>query len=894
MTPITTCAATLVAVRLVAPRHPGTPLASTPRTPQTAAPRDPGEQAAPHGPLILAQLFPVVALGASAGGLAALEQFFSHTLDGSGMAFVVVQHLDPTHGAMLPDLLKRFTTMKVREVSENMQIWPGNVYVIPPGKDLTLAGGLFHLHEPAEPRGLRLPIDSFFASLADERRQHAIGVILSGMGADGTRGLRAIKEKGGMTLAQDPTEAGFDSMPRSAIDAGLADHVARAAELPARVLDHLQDAPLARASDAPLDAGTHESIEKVLALLKARTHNDFSVYKRNTLFRRIARRMDVHQIARLDRYVHYLEETPRELDQLFKEFLIGVTSFFRDPTTWAHLTQSLFPELLARLPPQGALRAWVPGCSTGEEAYSLAMAFQECLQQRGLLGRHELQIFATDLDRDAIDRARAGFFSDSVTTSASPERLARFFRKEARGYRVTPEIRKMVIFAPQNVIADPPFTRLDLLCCRNLLIYLTPELQKKLIPLFHFSLNPGGILLLGSAETIGNYTDLFEPVDGKLKLFRRRASSQSLPIDFPVAISGAPARETTVMNQASINQVSLVEQLILQQHSPAAVLTNDRGDIEYISARTGKYLEPSVGKASMNILAMAREGLRLELTDAFHHAIQRQTEVRVRDVKVGLENTPVVDLTVQPLSAPEGLRGMVLVIFTDVAPPEPGAPAGARRAPAQAPELENDVLRLKAELDSARAWMQSSQEKLKSTNEELQCTNEEFQSTNEELMTSKEELQSLNEELQTLNTALQSKVDELSRANDDMANLLNSTEIATVFLDSNLNVRRFTEMAIGIIKLIPGDVGRPLSDLVTALDYPELSSDARKVMKSLAFAEREASTGDGRWFRVRIMPYRTIDNMIDGLVLTFIDISTAKKLESELRERRGLGATAPR
>jgi two-component system, chemotaxis family, CheB/CheR fusion protein len=836
-------------------------------------------------------LFPIAGIGASAGGLEALEQFLSHVPEGSGMAFVIVQHLDPTHKGIMPELLQRATGMEVFQVSDRMRVKPNRVYVIPPNKDMSILHGTLHLFEPTAPRGLRLPIDFFLRSLAEDRKERSIGVILSGMGSDGTMGLRAIKEKAGVALVQEPASARFDSMPRSAIDAGLADIVAPAEALPGKVIDYLRHARVIAKAERPLEEKDQSALEKVLILLRARTGHDFSLYKKTTVYRRIERRMGIHQIDRIALYVRYLRENPQEVELLFKELLIGVTSFFRDPAAWEQLQAEVIPECLSARPAGGVLRAWSAGCSTGEEAYSLAIAFKEALEQVKPEENFTLQIFATDLDRDAIDKARQGVYPANIAADVSPERLHRFFTKEGNGYRVGKEIREMVTFATQNVIMDPPFTRLDILICRNLLIYLTPELQKKLLPLFHYSLNPGGILFLGSAETISTFTDLFAPLNIKSRLFRRRecilpTEPVAFPASFVPAMPGVPQELTMVKPAANLQ--SLADQLLLQHFSPPAVLVNNKGDILYISGRTGKYLEPATGKANWNIFAMAREGLRFDLGSAFQKALRYHEAITVKGLKIGTNGgTQTVDITVQAIEEPEALRGMVMIVFTDVAtPPEKKGPGRSRTSPAgtaRVLELEQELRQLREEIQTTREEMQSSQEELKSTNEELQSTNEELQSTNEELTTSREEMQSLNEELQTVNAEQQSKMDELSRVNNDMRNLLNSTEIVTVFLDNELRVRRFTTGANKLFKLIPGDVGRSLSDIASDLLYPGMTEDAREVLRTLVFSEKQVAATDGRWFSVRIMPYRTMEDVIDGVVITFAEITAAKTLEAELR-----------
>lgn len=838
-------------------------------------------------------MFPIVAIGASAGGLEALEQFFHHVPPDSDMAYVVIQHLDPDHKGMMPELLQRITTMPVAQARNRMKVKPGRVYVIPPNRDLSILHGTLYLLEPIAPRGLRLPIDFFFRTLADDWHENAIGIILSGMGSDGALGVREIKEQGGLILVQDPSSAKFNGMPRSALETGVVDIVAVAPELPQRIVDYLQHAPISRIALASAEVETlaqKSGLDKVCILLRARTGHDFTLYKKNTLYRRIERRMAIHQLDRIADYVRYLRETPQEVDMLFKELLIGVTSFFRDPAAWQVLGDHALPELFAAHPAGAALRAWVVGCSTGEEAYTLAMLFREALDRHKTSARYSLQIFATDLDPDAIVKARQAHYPANIAADVSAERLARFFVEEADGYRVGKEIREIVVFAAQNVISDPPFTKLDILTCRNLLIYLGADLQKRVLPLFHYSLNPGGVLMLGSSETVGNFVDLFTTLDVKSRLFRRgKDASPVVKLDFPTRHFPAHMEYDMGISTAkpSSNLQELADQLLLQSFSPAAVMVNSAGDLVYISGRTGKYLEPAAGKVNWNIHAMARDGLRHALEMALPKALRSGEPVIVRNLTVGTNgSSQTLDLTVHPIASPAPLSGMAMLVFREVPavvkPVEAGSGKRTRRSP-RVLELEKALAQAGDEMRTLREEMQTSQEELKSANEELQSTNEELQSTNEELTTSKEEMQSLNEELQTVNIELQSKVDELSATNNDMNNLLNSTDIATVFLDSTLHVRRFTTHATRLFKLIPGDVGRPLSDIVTNLLYPELPDDAREVLRTLAFVEREVATNDERWFQVKIMPYRTMQNVIDGVVITCSDISRAKKLEADLR-----------
>jgi PAS domain S-box-containing protein len=579
--------------------------------------------------------------------------------------------------------------------------------------------------------------------------------------------------------------------------------------------------------------------------------------------------------------------------------LIGVTNFFRDPQAWEALKNEVLPRLIASHTGSGSLRAWVTGCSTGEEAYSLAMSFREAVEPFKAKKNITLQIFATDLDRDAIEKARQGLYSDNIVADVTPERLRRFFVQEERGYRVSKEIREMVAFAPQNLIMDPPFTKLHILTCRNLLIYLSAELQKKLIPLFHYSLNSGGVLLLGSAETVGTFSSLFQPLDSKSRIYRRMDQAAVVaPFEFPSAFAaatgtsqvGSETEHVSTGAPFSMNMERLADRVLVQRFAPLGVLCNDKGDILYLSGRAGKYLEPAVGKANLNIFAMARDGLRYELSSAFSSALRENRVVSVNSVPVGTNGeTQLVDLTVQRMLEPKELRGTLMVVITDVAAvgglKTPPGKVRKLTEPIRVAELEQDLQRAREEVQTTREEMQTSQEELMSTNEELQSANEELQSTIEELTTSKEEMHSLNEELQTVNHELQSKVDELSRSNNDMKNLLNSTDIATLFLDSELRVRRFTTPTARIIKLIPGDAGRPITDIASDLHYAELPNDAREVLRTLMFREKQCSTRDGRWFAVRIMPYRTLENVIDGVVITFTDASAARALEASLREQ---------
>jgi PAS domain S-box-containing protein len=705
------------------------------------------------------------------------------------------------------------------------------------------------------------------------------------MGSDGTLGLRAIKEKAGVIFVQEPASAKFDSMPRSAIDAGLADVIAPVEALPGEISAYLQHVPIITKPRLADQYISQSALEKVVILLRGQTGHDFSLYKKTTIYRRIERRMGLHQISKIANYVRFLQENLQEVELLFRDLLIGVTSFFRDPEAWKQLKAEVLPALLARGASNQALRAWIPACATGEEAYSLAILFKETLEELGPAKNITIQIFATDLDKQAIEKAREGVFPANIVADVSKKRLDCFFVKVQRGYQVAKSIRETVIFALQNIIMDPPFTKLDLMSCRNLLIYLTPELQKKLFPLFHYSLNPGGFLFLGSAETIGDFTNLFAPLAGKTQLYRRLDSALTTePLEFPTTFVPANPDAPAKPLKPTVNIQTLADQLLLQTYSPAAILINDKGDILYISGRTGKYLEPAAGKADWNIFAMAREGLRYEMTAAFKKALRQKGIVTLKNMVVGTNGgKQIVNVTIQPLSGPNALHGMVMIVFTNVAGKPKTKTTGKPRGgdSARTAELEQELEHAHQEVHNFHEEMQTSQEELKSTNEELQ-------SINEELTTSKEEMQSMNEELHTVNQELQTRLDELSRTNNDMKNLLDSTDIATLFLDNSLCVRRFTSETSKITKLIPADVGRPITDIASALLYPELADDVHQVLRTLIRVERQIPTPDGNWFAARILPYRTLDNMIDGVVITFVDITEMKRTAAALRKANEL------
>ncbi|HEY5673591.1 MAG TPA: chemotaxis protein CheB [Malonomonas sp.] len=837
--------------------------------------------------------FPIVGLGASAGGLAACEEFFKALPANSGMAFVVISHLDPTHVSILPELIQRYAKVKVFVAADGMPVQPDSVYVIPINCDLAIVNGRLQVMAQNRPRGCRLPIDTFFCSLAQDQGANAIGIILSGTGSDGTLGVKAIKAEFGMVMVQEPTSAKYDGMPQSAIATQQVDFVLPAAEMPAQLLRYTQHRILPSAKASAAGEEVQEALPKIFYLLRSQTGHDFSLYKKNTICRRIERRMHVLQIDAISEYVRYLQQSKVEIGILFKDLLIGVTNFFRDPAAYDVLKEKYLPALLRDKPQDYTLRVWVPACSSGEEVYSTAILLLECMDELNL--HYSIQLFGTDLDEEAINTARAGIYPASIANDVNPQRLARFFYRDGKHYRIKKNVRELVIFAVQNLIKDPPFSRLDLLSCRNLLIYFGPELQQRVLAVFHYSLKPDGLLLLGSSESIGKATDYFLPLDKKLKIFRRRAATEGL---YPGGLLPAPPLEVhemtvqqTAKNFKEPDVLRLVETLLQQIESPPCVIIDSASNIQYIHGRTGKYLEPPVGKASLNLLEMARSGLKGELTVAIRQASGTKKEVKRSGLCIEDEGAQsCFDLTVKPIQEQGSMQGLLVVIFTEAAASS-GANPGTKDKAVKRSAKNREVMALERELQYVRESLQTtieeletSNEELKSANEELQSTNEELQSTNEELGTSKEELQSLNEESVTVNVELQSRIEELSATNDDLKNLLDSTNVATIFLDSELHVRRFTPKATAIIPLTASDVGRPVSHFVAKLKENRLEEHATQVLHDLVPQEVEVEGRDGDFFRLRVLPYRTINNVVDGVVMTFEDISKSKIAEQALQD----------
>jgi len=838
--------------------------------------------------------FPIIGMGASAGGLEAFELFFRSVPPQSGMAFVLVPHLDPGHASMLTDILQRITTMPVVEAKDRLSVAPDHVYVIPPNRQMTIFHGALQLSVPEEVRGQRMAIDTFLRSLAEDQGERAICVILSGTGTDGTLGLRAVHGAGGVSLVQDPATAKYDGMPSSAIHSGLATYVLPAEKMPDQLAAYVKTT---RKETRPVSTApaSENAFSKIVQLLRSQTGHDFSLYKRSTVGRRVERRMAVCGIEGVRAYARYLQEHPEEVQLLFKELLINVTSFFRDAEAFATMKEDILPQLFADKPETHVFRVWVPGCATGEEAYSIAMAFREHMEQ--VKQEFKVQIFATDIDADAIAAARAGAYPPNIALDVSPERLRRFFTKEETGYRVRKDVREMIVFAVQNMITDPPFTRLDMVSFRNVLIYLEPQLQDRLIPMCHCALNPGGVLFLSPSESIGNHTSLFAPLSRKQKFYQAKASTASRRL---VMTGGPPwtagrtgrAPDEPAKRTPGTDVADATRRLLLRSYAPPSVVTDEEGRILYVHGDTGRYLRPAPGQASLNIIEMAREGLQLELRTAIHSAAARKKPVVRKNLQVKTNGgSHGVDLSVRPLAEPELPETCLIITFQEPSPPAKKKAARAKRShgPEDAgrlEELEQSLLYTKETLQASIEEMQASNEEIKSANEELQSTNEELQSTNEELETSKEELQSVNEELVTVNAELQTRNDQLTGMQNDLKNLLDNTDAGTIFLDKRLVIRRFTRQAITVYRLVASDVGRPLADIKSNLDGDDLIAEAQAVLDSHAPRQKEARGAGQEQYRVRIVPYRTIDNVIEGVVLTFTDITVLKKVEADTQAAR--------
>ncbi|MEO6193654.1 MAG: chemotaxis protein CheB [Thermoanaerobaculia bacterium] len=838
---------------------------------------------------------PVVAIGASAGGLEAFQELFRQMPADTGFAFVLIQHLSPRHETLIPELLAPLTPMPVRTVEDETVIEANQIYVMPPHGTLTVDDCVLYLSKPARIRGRRSPIDRFFRSLAEDQEDDAVAIVLSGTGTDGALGLKAVKERGGLTLVQTPETARYDSMPRGAVLTGAADHVLEIGQMPARLIEHQKRLREGQGgSPERLREEVVGYLGKICAILRRVAGHDFRHYKQSTLVRRVRRRMTESRSASVYDYVESLNNDTREVEQLFRDLLISVTHFFRDPEAFALLAAKVIPHLFEGKDADGFVRVWLPGCATGEEAYSLAILLREHMAT--LAAPPQVQIFATDIDVQALEAARQALYPEGIAGQISPERLERFFVRHGNMYQVSREIRDLCLFSLHNLIADPPFSRLDLVSCRNLLIYLEGDLQKKVISLFHYALRPGGFLFLGPSEMVAGQPALFRTIDKKHRVFQSRDTVSRPPFSFPLSERGRLGIRPTeeLQRRAAPRQLEVArtfEAILLDSYAPACVVVHEGGDIIYFSPRTGRYLEAPPGTPTVNVVDMARKGLRLDVRTALHKAVSSRVIVVHENVAFELDGgTQRVNVVVRPMPELGEDPGLFMIVFQEVV-----TAVGEAHFEAMPGEILADdpiVRRLEAELRSTKDHLQatleeleSSNEELVSSNEELLSMNEELQSANEELQTSKEELQSVNEELETVNAELKKKLDELDRANGDLQNLFQSTRLATVFVDRELRIKKFTPAAVEVFRLIDGDVGRPIADVTPRFQGGDLVEDIRKVLRTLATQERQVNVEEsGCWYLLRILPYRTIEDVIDGVVVTFLDITELKRTEEE-RER---------
>ncbi|QEZ45755.1 CheR family methyltransferase [Cupriavidus oxalaticus] len=848
-------------------------------------------------PLSSQLVFPVVGIGASAGGIEALIQVFDGLPARTGAAFVLVVHLAPDHASNLAPVLQAHTTMPVRQVTDTTRIEANHVYVIAPNHSLTMIDGYLRVGPQERRDGRGAAIDLFFRSLADAHRQRAVCVVLSGAGSDGSVGLTRIKELGGITIAQEPEEAEYSSMPRAAISTGLVDFVMRTNEIPQRLLDlwntasHIQLPKPPDEEDAlepaPPSESNERALREIMVILRTRTSHDFRHYKRATVLRRIERRLQVNGLTDLQQYRDYLHLHPEETAPLLQDMLISVTNFFREKEAFDLLRADVLPRLFQDRTENDSIRVWAPGCATGEEAYSLAMLLQETSSQT--LDQLPFQVFATDIDERAVAIARNGLYPEPIIADVEPARVRQFFTKDGTHFRVRKELRERVLFALHNVLSDPPFSRLDLICCRNLLIYLDREAQAEILRTFHFALRPGGYLFLGSSEAADSVSNLFSVVDKKARIYR---ANVAVRVETPLPLSAGMlnARSpVTVLQPAGKRKFSFgdLHQRLIEQHAPPSVLVSRDSEIVHLSDRAGRFLQYAGGVPSHNIIGAVRQELRLELRTAIYQALQTNHSVEARRVQLERDGRQFfVNMTARPVHDAEANGDFVLVLFDEVEDSMSATPRGQaadERDPMIA-QLERELHRTKEQLQATIEQSETSTEELKASNEELQAINEELRSTTEELETSKEELQSINEELTTVNAELKSKVEETGKINDDLQNLIMANDIGTVFVDRNLRIKRYTPRATDVFSIIPSDIGRSLLDITHRLDYDKLADDAGEAFDSLRLIEREVKSNDGCWYLARFLPYRTTEDRIEGAVLSFIDITSRRTAEERLSE----------
>jgi len=854
------------------------------RSPESLDPKVTAEEYNPN-----TQMFPVIGIGSSAGGLEALKKFLAATPPDTGMAFVLIQHLDPTHESLMVDLLARYTAMKVVQIENDMPVEPDRIHIIPPGTSLTIKNGVLLLGKPIERRGMRMPVDNFFMSLAQDQQENAVCIILSGTGSDGTLGLKEIKARGGLAMVQAPETAQYDGMPRSAIMTGLVDYVLPVEQIPSTLVGYVRHSLKLDRLSEPMLTEAEEKLHKILTLLHVRTGHDFRYYKKNTLVRRLQRRMTVNHVTELDDYLDLIQKRPEELEAFDRDLLISVTMFFREPEVWESLQETVIPKLIDGCAENQPVRIWVPGCATGEEAYSLAIMLIEEAEKR----KREcpVQIYATDIDKEALEAGRRGLYPENITDQVSHDRLTRFFTRDADGmYQVIKRIREMVVFAPQNLISDPPFSKLDLISCRNVLIYIQTELQKKIVTLFHFALKDGGYLALGNSESVGQRTDLFQTVSKRWRIYRQISSVSRSPLDLPLGLElakrpGGLAYKPPVPQ--AIRYADIAKTQLIQQFTPPSVLINNHNETLFFSGITRGFLSLPEGTPTDNVIDMADPALRPKLRTALHKAGTEKREVVLGGIRLSHgDGSRTVRLTVAPVRDGNGDAGLFLVSF-EYEPRKEPAPALDQEEISEESvirSLEEELKRSKEELQATIEQMETSNEELKASNEEVMSMNEELQSSNEELETSREELQSLNEELSTLNSQLQDKVNELEVMTDDLNNLLTSTNIATIFMSEDFRVKRYTPAATQLLNLIPGDIGRPLQDITRKFSDDTLFDDARNVLHKLVPMSREVRSDDGKWYMRRVHPYRTQENRIEGVVVTFSDVTELKETRQQVEQ----------
>ena len=835
--------------------------------------------------------FTVVGIGASAGGLAALKTFFDHVPADSGLAFVIVVHLAPDHKSLLADLLQPHTRFPVEQVTQTTPLEPDHAYVIPPNANINTIDTHLRLSTLEAERRQRAPIDHFFRTLAKTHDGHAVGVVLTGTGSDGTLGIREIKASGGLVVVQDPNDAEYDSMPQSAIATGLPDLVLPVAQIPEAIVRFARTEPRVPVpdEDTAVERSDRALLQKVFTHLRARTDRDFSRYKLSTVLRRIARRMQLNYLEDLQSYLNKLREEPEEVRALADDLLITVTNFFRDPNVFEKLEKTVIPRLFADRGSKDSVRVWSVGCATGEEAYSIAMLLlEECR-------RHDtppqIQVFASDLHIPSLEKAREGFYPGDIEADIDPDRLKRFFVKENGGFRIRKEVRELVVFTPHNLLSDPPFSRLDLIACRNLLIYLERDVQRAVVELFHYALNSEGTLLLGSAETV-DASDLFRIEDKKLCFYRKRnvpVPELRLPV-FPLARPRASG-------ESDIGPVKLAEpfaygtlhQRMVERYAPPSLLITPDNKLVHLSEHAGRYLIHPGGEPTSNVFRLVREELRIELQGLLQIAREKKRVADSSPIPVRFDGhaCPVV-MHVGPALEPQQ-EGFALVIFEERESPKLDSPEAAHGESVHSEQswrindLESELDILRKRLRATIEEYETSQEEMKASNEEMQSSNEELRSTMEELETSKEELQSINEELQTVNQENRQKVEELAQLSGDLHNLLSATGIATLFLDRNLRILRFTPKVSELFNVRVTDRGRPISDLTHRLGYTELEVDAQAVLDKLSPIERELRDDSGKWYLTRLLPYRSVEDRIEGVVITFVDITRRVEAETALR-----------